>query len=149
MRKPIILVTASLLLANSAQAATFRIDDLSPEQGCECDCFTGLYRQNDKRTSGGNGQPPLIFIIASNAQVRIDGRAKSLISTRRKNATGWFSYADASGTTVIDPQLRTTKVEVTEFDGDKSKKLHLAGTLKVTHNGQTQNIAVKGFDVCI
>lgn len=149
MRKPIMLLTAFVLLADAAQAASFRVDDLSPEQSCECDCFTGLYRAGDTRNSGDDGLPPLVFTITDDAQLRIDGQAKTLASTNRKNTTGWFIYVDATGKTTVDPQLRTTKAEVTEFDGEKSNYLHLAGTLKITHNGQTQTLAVKGFDVCV
>lgn len=148
MRKMIILIAAFTLLADATQAATFRVDDLSPEQSCECDCFTGLYRAGDRRISGDDHLPPLIFTVASDAQVRINGQPKSLKSSGRKNAMGWFIYTDSDRKTVIDPQIRTTRIEVTEFDGDKSKYMHLAGVLKITHNGQTQDIAVKGFDVC-
>jgi hypothetical protein len=129
-----------MFAAGAVQAGTFRLYDLTPEQGCECDCFTGLSRAEARPDKDGR-QPLLVAFYGNGADIRIDGAPLRLLATDVKTKTGWYVFKDEQSQTTLTPNLLDKGV-------DKNGDTIYAGEIKVTQKGATLNIKVTGFDTC-
>lgn len=134
------LILTIAFAASTAQAGTFRLYDLSPEQGCECDCFTGLSRAEARPEKDGM-LPLLVAFYGDGADIRIDGTPIRLTATQKKTSAGWLIYKNEQTQTVLAPYLQDKGADK---DGDDV----YAGDIKVTHKGSTINIKVTGFHTC-
>jgi|GEM_PF-4423730 len=129
------------LLAGQAQAGSFRIDELAPDQGCECDCFLGLSRANARPDKSGN--PPLIYTsYGERAELRLDGVPVILFHSGKLNKAEWYIYTTKDGSSSASPALNVTS-------DDRNGRQTLKGTLSITHMGVVQTLNVTGFQVCL
>ncbi|WAC47343.1 hypothetical protein OVA03_11580 [Asticcacaulis sp. SL142] len=129
----------SFFAVSEAQSASLKLEPITTEDSCECDCFVGLSRASDKADK--EGFKPTLVEFTSKATLRLNGKAVILNRTETKTATGWYVYEDARTKTRLEPIVLTT-------GKNKYGQELYSGKIRVSQNAQSVIVDVTGVDYC-
>lgn len=141
MRKTITTLAILWSIPALALAASFTVEELAPGEGHEGDCYTWLARE------GANDPSRAIFEDAGGrAYIKVDGEVLSL------RASGGSRGEERSTATFEDKTTGLTvaqEVVIEQASGAENWGAYIVkGKLKITYEGDTQTIRVRGKSVC-